>query len=412
MLLDRYLAVRAATERLAEPLTPEDVVVQSMPDASPTKWHLAHTTWFFETFVLTPRAAGYRAFDPRFGYLFNSYYEGAGERHARPRRGLLTRPSIDEVRRYRAHVDERMTALLREPLEADMMLVVETGLHHEQQHQELILTDILHAFGENPLRPAYRSPLPGSGAGARAQGWVRFEEGLTDVGHDPATGFSFDNERPRHRAFLDSFELADRLVTAGEMISFIEDGGYREPLHWLSEGWDTVQREAWSAPLGWTRDGSNYAVMTLAGMREVDPAEPVCRLSFFEADAYARWAGARLPTEEEWEHAARGAPISGETVDSGRLHPSAAPPVKSTPRELSQLYGDVWEWTASAYRPYPGFRPLAGTLGEYNGKFMSGQMVLRGGSCLTPRSHLRATYRNFFPPGARWQMTGLRLARD
>ncbi len=414
----RYREVRRTTERLCEPLAAEDFVVQSMPDASPAKWHLAHTSWFFETFVLAEGLSGYRPFHPQFGYLFNSYYNAVGERVPRARRGLLTRPTVEEVYRYRAHVDEAVARFLggadSEAL-GRLGPILELGLNHEQQHQELLLTDVKHLFGGNPLRPAYRE-LPERGAEASsalraprsAPEWVSFSAGLRWLGHDGA-GFAFDNESPRHRVHVAAFRLAARPVSCGEFLEFVEAGGYRRPDLWLSDGWNAVCLHHWEAPLYWERQGNAWQVFTLAGTRPLDPAGPVCHVSYYEADAFARWAGARLPTEAEWETASEGCPLEGNLMEDDRLHPAPAPP---SDMGLSQMFGDVWEWTASPYVPYPGFRPAAGALGEYNGKFMCNQMVLRGGSCATPRSHLRPTYRNFFPPEARWQFTGFRLARD
>jgi ergothioneine biosynthesis protein EgtB len=379
-LADRYRAVREATAALAAPLAPEDQVVQSMPDASPTKWHLAHTTWFFETMVLARFAPAYRPVDDRYAYLFNSYYEGLGDRQPRPRRGLITRPTLDEVRAYRDTVDASMDRLLRGSPASEATSRTDLGLHHEQQHQELILTDIQHTLWCNPMRPAYRETADAR-ADAAPLRWIRHGEGVVEAGHSGA-GFAFDNEGPRHRVFLEAYAIADRPVTCGEYAEFIADGGYRRPELWLSDGWAAVRAEGWTAPFYWERRDDAWWEFTLAGMRPVDAGAPVSHVSHFEADAYARWAGARLPTEFEWEHAAEW-----------------------------PLPGRVWEWTSSAYLPYPRFVPLAGELGEYNGKFMSGQMVLRGGSRFTPASHIRRTYRNFFPPAARWQMSGLRLAR-
>lgn len=414
----RYRAVRGMTEALAAPLTPEDQQVQSMTDASPAKWHRAHTTWFFETFVLQPHVGAYEPFHPRYGYLFNSYYEAAGPRHARPARGLLTRPGAAEIARYRSHVDAAMERLMRDASSAlwnGIALLVELGLHHEQQHQELLLTDIKHAFWCNPLKPAYAPAAPGRAEGFAAAppaAWVEVAGGVCEIGHDGA-GFAFDNEGPRHRVWLDDFALAVRPVTNGEYLAFLEDGGYRRPGHWLSDGWATVQAEGWRAPIYWEQRGGVWLEFTLAGLRPVEPAAPVVHLSYYEADAYARWAGARLPTEAEWERAARTLPPGEEAranlLASGRLHPvpSGAPAAAV----LAQMIGDVWEWTGSAYAPYPGFRPAAGAIGEYNGKFMANQMTLRGGSCVTPPGHVRITYRNFFYPHQRWQFAGLRLAR-
>jgi ergothioneine biosynthesis protein EgtB len=406
-----YLSVRARTVALAAPLSAEDQLIQSMPDASPTKWHLAHTTWFFETFVLTPFVAGYRPVDARYGFLFNSYYEGVGPRVERARRGQLSRPSLAEVQDYRRRIDAAMEQLLKRWPPGDIPLAVTTtvvlGLHHEQQHQELLLTDIKHALGGQPLRPAYASAsVSGSvsdlALGAAPPRFRRFEAGVVSVGH-AGDGFAFDNEGPRHRHFLESFEIAERPVTAGEYLAFMRDGGYARPELWLSDGWQRVQSERWRAPLYWAEHDGAWSLYTLGGVRAVDADEVVTHVSYFEADAFARWAGARLPTEEEWEHAASGTPVSGHFADVERHHPGPA---------RDGMFGDVWQWTQSAYLAYPGYRPPAGPIGEYNGKFMSGQMVLRGGSCLTPADHIRATYRNFFPPEARWQMSGIRLARD
>jgi len=411
-LLARYRAVRRCTEELCEPLATEDYVIQSMPDASPVKWHLAHTSWFFETFVLLPNLAGYRAFHPQFSSLFNSYYNAVGPRWPRPQRGLLSRPTVAEVYAYRACVDDGMSRLFRPGQRETLARVTQAvvlGLHHEQQHQELILTDLKHALAANPLRPAYRDAVPDQ-AGARPLEWVAFPECLAEIGH-AGPGFAFDNESPRHRVFLRGFRLASRPVTNGEYLAFMEDGGYDRPELWLSDGWATCQGRDWKAPLYWENQGRDWLMMTLGGLRPVGPAEPVCHLSFYEADAFARWAGARLPAEAEWETAAAAAPRAGHFLEGGRFHPAAAAaPDDHGP--LARLFGDVWQWTASPYLAYPGYEPLAGALGEYNGKFMCNQVVLRGASCVTPRSHARATYRNFFPPDARWQFTGLRLARD
>jgi len=409
-LAARYAEVRATSERLAEPLSPEDCAIQSMTDASPTKWHLAHTSWYFETFVLESASADYRPFDPRFRVLFNSYYNSVGEQYARPRRGLLSRPPFEEVCAYRRHVDERILALLGagKPLDRELEDVLVLGLHHEQQHQELILTDVKHALSINPLRPAYRKTSAPPRCAAPPLRWTRFEAGVREVGHD-GEGFAFDNEGPRHREFLEAFELSSRPVTHGEYLEFVEDGGYRRPDAWLSDGWAAVQREGWQAPLYWEGGDDAGHMATLGGLREIRAEEPVCHVSYYEADAYARWAGARLPSEAEWEVAASSVPIEGNFLESDLLHPAAAP---QTPGAFAQLFGDVWEWTRSAYAPYPGYLPPAGALGEYNGKFMSNQMTLRGGSCATSRSHVRASYRNFFYPTARWQFSGFRLARD
>ena len=391
-----YDEVRHYSLALAEPLSAEDQGVQSMPDASPTKWHLAHTTWFFETVVLAPHASGYRPFDERYAYLFNSYYEALGPRHARPQRGLLTRPSLLEVHAYRRHVDASVAALLASAdgdLAARVEPLITLGLHHEQQHQELMLTDILHAFSCNPLLPVYRAKLNDAASKplhSQPLEWLRQAGGVVEIGHG-GEGFCFDNEGPRHRYLLRPYEIAHRLVTCGEYAAFIADGGYTRPELWLSDGWAAVQREGWSAPIYWMRADDagreNWRVFGLSGLHALDPDAPVSNLSFYEAAAYAEWAGARLPTEFEWE-AAFDAP------------------------GIEQMTGHVWQWTRSSYDPYPGFRPLPGVAAEYNGKFMVGQQVLRGGSIATPPRHSRPTYRNFFPPAARWQFTGVRLVRD
>ena len=401
----RFQRVRQQTQELCAGLGAEDLLVQSMPDASPGKWHLAHTSWFFEHFVLG-RDPAYRPRDTAWEYLFNSYYQSIGPMHARPQRGLLSRPSLDEVWTYRKYIDDAVGDLLACDDDPELVALVELGLQHEQQHQELLLTDIKHAFWSNPLRPAYRPTI--AAASATTPLPLRFvdgREGVIEIGHR-GEGFAFDNETPRHRTFLQPHALANRLVTNAEYLAFVHEGGYREPGLWLSDGWATVQREGWQHPLYWQADLASE--FTLAGVRALDPQQPVCHLSYFEADAFARWAGARLPTEAEWESAAQGIAISGNLLDEQRFHPSAS----NGSDGLQQLYGDVWEWTASAYVSYPGFRPLPGSLGEYNGKFMCGQWVLRGGSCATPRDHIRASYRNFFPPHARWQFAGLRLGQD
>ena len=404
----RYRAVRQASEALTRALTPEDQQAQSMPDASPAKWHLAHSSWFFETFLLEPRLAGYRLFDPRFTYLFNSYYEAVGPRHARPERGLITRPSAADVMAYRAHVDEGMTRLLEGPADgyADLL---ELGLAHEEQHQELILMDILNLFAASPLCPAYAPPKHRDAAPpAEPMRFVGFEGGLVETGHAAGRGFAFDNESPRHKTWLEQFQLGDRLVSNGEWLAFMADGGYRRPELWLAEGWSRARDEGWQAPLYWREADGGWSAMTLHGLRPLDPAQPVSHVSFYEAEAYAAWAGARLPTEAEWEHAAQGLDIAGNFLASGLLEPAPSPDGAG----LRQMFGDLWEWTRSAYSPYPGFRPAGGAVGEYNGKFMAGQFVLRGGACVTPAGHVRASYRNFFYPQQRWMFSGVRLARD
>jgi ergothioneine biosynthesis protein EgtB len=407
--LARFEAVRAQSLRLAQPLSAEDQQIQSMPDVSPTKWHLAHVTWFFETFLLQPHLAGYQPFDPVFGYLFNSYYEAVGERHPRPQRGLLSRPSLEHVLAYRAHVDEAMGRLIQGADAAgwaEMEFLVELGLNHEQQHQELILMDIKHVFWTNPLHPAYAAAPPDAPGAAAPLEWLDFDGGLVEIGHE-GPGFAFDNEGPRHKAWVEPYRLASRLATCGEYLSFIEDGGYSRPELWLSDGWAAVGLQGWDCPLYWRRDGGGWEVFTLSGPRPLDPAEPAAHLSYYEADAFARWSGARLPTEAEWEAAAPAAGSVGELSDGRRYHPRPA----SGPG-LQQMIGDLWEWTMSPYVAYPRYRAPEGAVGEYNGKFMSGQMVLRGGATVTPADHIRATYRNFFPPGARWAFSGVRLAAD
>jgi ergothioneine biosynthesis protein EgtB len=399
-------AARARTLALAAPLSAEDACVQSMPDASPAKWHLAHTTWFFEHFILAARSPGYRAFHERYDYLYNSYYLTAGQMHARPRRGLVTRPSLEDVLAYRAHVDEAMQELLaRERGDARLEFLATLGINHEQQHQELLLTDIKHLFAQNPLLPAYKELPPPGNAAAAPLAWLPGRTGSVDLGH-AGDGFAFDNETPRHPALLGEHSLASRLVTNAEFRAFIDDGGYTNPVLWLSDGWSTVVAEGWRHPLYWQDDLAQE--FTLGGLQPIAPAAPVTHLSYYEADAFARWAGCRLPTEAEWEAAASDRPVVGNFADSGACHPR---PADSGPG-LRQLFGDAWEWTSSPYGPYPGFRPLAGSLGEYNGKFMCSQMVLRGGSCATPPGHVRASYRNFFYPAQRWQFNGIRLARD
>jgi ergothioneine biosynthesis protein EgtB len=407
---EHFLRVRTQTMDLCADLGAEDLLVQSMPDASPGKWHLAHTSWFFEQFVLQ-RDIGYRSPHPEWHYLFNSYYQTVGPMHARPQRGLLSRPTLEEVRSYRQHIDAAVSELLlMRGHDPELAALVVLGLQHEQQHQELLLTDLKHAFWCNPLRPVYRKAAARMPTASSAP--LRFlagREGIVEMG-DRGAGFAFDNETPRHREWLSAHAIANRLVTNTEYADFVRDGGYREPTLWLSDGWATVQREGWQHPLYWQPDRASE--FTLAGMCALDPHAPVCHLSYFEADAFARWAGARLPTEAEWETAAADLPISGNFVEQKHFHPQPPSQDSETIDGLQQMYGDVWEWTSSPYVSYPGFKPLPGSLGEYNGKFMCGQWVLRGGSCVTPREHIRASYRNFFPPSARWQFAGIRLGRD
>jgi ergothioneine biosynthesis protein EgtB len=405
-----YRSIRQSSQKLCESLSDADATVQSMPDASPAKWHLAHTSWFFETMVLRPNLPDYRVFDDSFNFLFNSYYETIGARQPRPKRGMITRPSLEVISAYRAHVDAGVERLFERMPSADVAELLELGCHHEQQHQELLLTDILHLFSQNPTRPAYKDAAP-SRAEANASGPPGYKPivgGVVKIGHD-GEGFAFDCEGPRHRVYLDSFQLADRLVTNQEWLEFISDGGYLDPRLWLSEGWAKVRAEGWSTPLYWEKRDDEFWTMTLRGAQEVDLAAPVAHVSYYEADAFATWAGKRLPTEAEWEHAGHALSQEGNFADSGHLRPR---PAASSGGDLRQMYGDVWEWTRSAFSPYPRFRAAEGAVGEYNGKFMSGQFILRGGSCVTPPGHIRPTYRNFFPPDARWQFSGLRLAED
>jgi ergothioneine biosynthesis protein EgtB len=405
-----YRQVRERSVSICAPLAAEDHVVQSMPDVSPPKWHLAHTTWFFENFLLVPLLAGYRAHHPEYGFLFNSYYETVGRPYPRLQRGLLARPTVAEVHRYRDHVDRYMEELLDGASESawrDVENRVTLGLHHEEQHQELLLTDIKHIFGTNPLRPVYRATRLAGAHSTRRLGtdWTAFRAGVYEIG-DSGSEFVFDNERPRHRVHLDDFRIALRPVTNGEFLAFLDAGGYRDAALWLAQGWQTVNEQGWQAPLYWYQRSGRWWNMTLGGPRPLDEDEPVCHVSYFEADAYARWAGRRLPSEAEWEVAARAYPVAGNFHESGHLHPLPA----GDDHPSSQFFGDVWEWTRSAYSAYPGYRPLPGQLGEYNGKFMCGQHVLRGGSCASPTGHLRPSYRNFFYPADRWQFSGIRLA--
>ncbi|HEX7634351.1 MAG TPA: ergothioneine biosynthesis protein EgtB [Noviherbaspirillum sp.] len=402
----RYDAVRRHTLALAGPLSEEDSCVQSMPDASPVKWHMAHTTWFFETFILERFEAGFRPYHPAFRMLFNSYYNGIGEKHPRPQRGMLTRPAFSEMLAYRRNVDERIGMLLQRGGDApELAALLEMGLQHEQQHQELILTDSKHLLSLNPLQPAYSTaPLKTSPPAAQLE-WHAFDGGIVEIGQG-GDAFCFDNETPRHRQFIEPYALASRLVTNGEFLAFIEDGGYEKPALWLSEGWDWVRGNRLAQPLYWRQDRDGWHEFTLHGLQVLDVHGPAAHLSFFEADAYARWAGARLPTEAEWEHAAQGTSDFGDQD----LHPAASDAPAGG--GLSQLFGACWQWTLSSYAPYPGFRAADGAIGEYNGKFMANQYVLRGSSCATPAGHARVTYRNFFPATARWQFAGIRLAKS
>ncbi|HZE12411.1 MAG TPA: ergothioneine biosynthesis protein EgtB [Chthoniobacterales bacterium] len=416
-LLERYRAVRNFTTRLCCDLEPEDYVVQSMPDVSPTKWHLAHTSWFFETFVVKVWMPRYRSEVPQYAYLFNSYYNAAGDMHRRDLRGLISRPTVAETYRFRESIDQCVGQLLSgadDALLDEIQPILILGLHHEQQHQELLLTDIKHVLAQNPLYPVFSTsaPNPVGRDSVEPQRFIEFDETILPIGHD-GSGFSYDNEGPQHRALVPRFSLSNRLITNGEYLEFIEAGGYARPEFWLSLGWTTVNEPAsggWRAPLYWIERDGEWWNFTLSGFRRVSESEPVTHISYFEADAYANWAGARLPTEFEWERAAAPFPIAGNFVDDERFHP--APASASDNGALQQIYGDAWEWTRSAYLPYPGYRAGPGALGEYNGKFMCNQMVLRGGSCATTRNHMRLTYRNFFQPEKRWQFTGIRLARD
>jgi len=414
-LAQSFAEIREATLRLTATLTPEDCQVQSMSDASPAKWHLAHITWFFETFILERFEPAFKPFDAGFRVLFNSYYQGVGEMHPRAQRGLITHPTFDTVLRYRADVDARMQQLIAARAgDAALAELVTLGLHHEQQHQELLLTDIKHALSFNPAHAAYAKRWPMTSVQPQPLRWFGHDAGLFEHGFDAALdgGFCFDNETPRHRAYTAPFELASRPVSYGEYLAFMNDGGYQRPELWLSMGWDWVRSGQRRAPLYWREIDGRWTHHTLQGHIEIDPRTPVCHLSYFEADAYARWAGARLPTEIEWEHAARRlrAPARANFADRGAFHP--LPCEEAASDEPMQMFGDVWEWTQSSYGAYPGYRPLPGAVGEYNGKFMCSQYVLRGGSCATPTGHVRASYRNFFPPDAQWQFSGLRLARD
>jgi ergothioneine biosynthesis protein EgtB len=428
-LRDRFHQIRKFTDALCVGLEPEDCVVQSMPDVSPTKWHLAHTTWFFETFILKKFVPPYRAEIPEYAYLFNSYYNAAGDMHRRDLRGLISRPTVNQAQRYRASVDSHIDDLLSNPDESlldEIESILVLGMHHEQQHQELLITDIKHVLAQNPLYPVFRAGRARHSVRAeertaterRPYRFIDFEETKTPIGHD-GDGFAYDNEGPRHQALVPAFALATRAVTNGEYIAFIEDNGYHRPEFWLSLGWMTVNEQGWNAPLYWTKRDGAWWNFTLSGLRPVDQSEPVTHVSYFEADAYANWAGARLPTEFEWERAALSCPIEGNFVETELFHPAPITGASAVSAErpdqhphLVQMFGDVWEWTRSAYSPYPGYRAAPGALGEYNGKFMCNQYVLRGGSCATSRSHIRRTYRNFFQPEKRWQFTGIRLARD
>ncbi|NQV84019.1 MAG: ergothioneine biosynthesis protein EgtB [Rhodospirillales bacterium] len=427
--LDMFRRIRASSLELTAPLTAEDQCIQSMADTSPTKWHLAHTSWAFETFVLKPFNPGYEEFHPKYNFLFNSYYESVGPRHQRPKRGLLSRPPLEDVHAYRQHVENATEALfsgIDEAAWGEIRPFMELANNHEQQHQELMLTDIKHVFSCNPLHPPYKPQKPaavgvGPDAGGSAQAsWIEFPEGLVEIGHDfdASPGFAYDNEGPRHKVWLNGFRIASRPVSNAEYLKFIIEGGYRRPEFWLSDGWAACQSNGWHAPLYWQQggdhqeDAASWRVMTLRGLRRLDLGAPVCHVSLFEADAFAKWAGRRLPLEVEWERMASVCPVTGNFADSGNFHPHRADEGTEPAGYATQVFGDVWEWTSSAYAPYPGYRAAAGAMGEYNGKFMSGQMVLRGGSAVTPEGHVRPTYRNFFYPPDRWQFSGIRLAED
>ena len=420
--------MRAFSQELCRPLQTEDYVIQSMPDASPAKWHLAHTSWFFETFILQTGLPGYRPSESLNSYLFNSYYNAVGPMHCRARRGMISRPTVEETHQYRQQIDAAMMDFFERGPEdrwRELAFIVALGLNHEQQHQELFLTDIKHMLSQNPLCPVYLAPQnvegserrserpatfqdPGNGHAPTPLRWVSFPEGIYSIGHE-GEDFAFDNEGPRHRVFLDNFQLASRLVTNGEYLAFVEDGGYERPEFWLAGGWFTVNEQKWSAPLYWEKRDGEWFAFTLAGLRKINLSEPVCHVSYFEADAYARWAGRRLPTEAEWEIASVNLPVIGNFVEEQHLHPI---PLRQTGSgELAQMFGDVWEWTQSSYSPYPGYTTAKGAIGEYNGKFMCNQYVLRGGSCATSQTHIRRTYRNFFAPDKRWQFMGIRLAK-
>jgi len=411
-LLKSYNKVRSFSHILAKPLSREDYVVQSMPDVSPTKWHLAHTSWFFEAFVLSKTEKKYKSLHPQYNFLFNSYYVQVGERHSRPKRGLISRPTVDEVYEYREYVDKNMNKIFKnldDKKFAKIAEVIEIGIHHEQQHQELIITDIKHVLSENPLYPTYKkSAEKKEKKKTSSAGWINFDGGIRTIGNE-GDNFGYDNEFPLHKTYLEPFSLSSKLVTNGEYLEFLNDGGYSKPELWLSDGWDTVSSNNWESPLYWIKKDGRWHHFSLGGLKELDLSQPVCHISFYEAEAFSRWAGARLPSEFEWEIASKDLKIEGNFVDSGNFHPVA---IKNGNGNLSQMYGDVWEWTRSPYTPYPGYNTLPGALGEYNGKFMCNQMVLRGGSCATSKSHIRNSYRNFFSPDARWQFMGLRLAKD
>ncbi|RNC84367.1 MAG: ergothioneine biosynthesis protein EgtB [Balneola sp.] len=409
-VLEQFKAIRAFSHFITDPLEPEDFVIQSMENASPTKWHLAHTSWFYETFVLGKYKAGFESLHPQYAYFFNSYYLQTGVPFTRANRGLLSRPTVKEVFEYRAYVNEQMESFIDQCDEETWSLVapiIEIGNHHEQQHQELILTDLKYLLAQNPLLPIYREREVPEATLVGELTWTEFEEGLVEIGNK-GNEFTYDNEHPHHRTFVQDFELANRLITNGEFLEFMEDGGYEKSPFWLDEGWSSLKKENWEAPLYWFKRDGEWMQFTLSGARKVSMSEPVTHISYFEADAFARWKGVRLPTEQEWEHACNGLEVAGNFVDEKAFHPM---PNEGSGTGLNQMYGDVWEWTMSSYSPYPNYKPLPGALGEYNGKFMANQYVLRGGSCATSKSHIRKTYRNFFHTNARWQFSGIRLAR-
>lgn len=411
-LSEQYQSIRQFTERLCEPLIIEDYIIQSMPDVSPTRWHIAHVSWFFETFVLNPYASNYKPINPKYKYLFNSYYIAVGERYPRPLRGLLSRPNVHEIFEYRKHIDENMMVFINQIDDAkltELTLLIETGLHHEQQHQELMLTDIKHVFSVNPLYPVYREVTRPQVDEVAAMKWIPYEEGIFSIGHGD-NSFCYDNETPRHRVFLEPFEFGSRLITNGEYMDFMEDDGYKRADLWLSMGWDTVNQNEWESPLYWLKQDGEWYEFSLNGLQKVNPHEPVCHVSYYEADAFARWKDARLPTEAEWEVVAQDAVIQGNFVDDGMYHTAAL--IEADANKPAQMYGDAWEWTQSSYSPYPGYKAPKGAIGEYNGKFMCNQFVLKGGSCATTLSHIRPTYRNFFYPPDRWQFMGIRLVKD
>lgn len=409
-LIDRFRTIRNFSHQLADPLETEDFVVQAMENTSPIKWHLAHVSWFYETFVLEEAIPEYESLHPQYSYIFNSYYLQTGEPHSRSKRGLLSRPTVQQVFEYRQYVDNQILEFIEQADDeqlAEFGPVIEIGNHHEQQHQELMITDLKYMFAQNPLYPRYKDLSSPNGRTPDPLNWVAFEEGIYEIGNDGGE-YTYDNEHPRHRVFLEPFELSDRLITNGEYMEFIEDGGYQRSPLWLDDGWATVNKRGWDSPLYWVKKEDEWHYYTLGGLRKINPHEPVTHISYFEADAFARWADARLPAEAEWEVAAGDKPCQGNFVEEGNFHPR---PLQEKSAGIKQMFGDVWEWTMSSYEPYPGYKPLPGALGEYNGKFMCSQYVLRGGSCATSETHIRNTYRNFFYPDARWQFNGIRLAR-